>query len=177
MDGEAAQVVRHVQDFPLPLHVLEASPELPPAAAVERLCQIEAERPFDLTCDLMLRASLLQLADDEHILLLTMHHIASDGWSLDVLWRELELLYNAYSLGNQPQLPELAVQYADYAVWQRAQLQGPYLDELLSYWRGQLADLDALELPSDRPVRPCSAIAAQVTNLSFPPTWLSVYKL
>ena len=95
--------------------------------------------------------SLLRLAEDEHVLLLTMHHIASDGWSLRVLWRELEFLYDAYRLGANPDLPDLPVQYADYAVWQRSELQGQRLERLLQHWRSQLENVSALELPTDRP--------------------------
>jgi hypothetical protein len=88
-------------------------------------CGAEAERPFDLTRDLMLRASLLRLAEDEHVLLLTLHHIASDGWSLQVVfWSELGVLYDAYSHDADAGLPELPVHYPDYAVWQRKQLEG-----------------------------------------------------
>src|SRR5262249_19661256 len=106
----------------------------------------------DLAHDLMLRTSLLRLSEDLHVLLLTLHPIASDGWSLQrVFWRELEVLYDAYCRGVDPGLPDLAVPYADYAVWQRKQLEGERLAGLLAYWRQQLTRLTALELPTDRP--------------------------
>ena len=100
------------------------------------------------------------MATDEHLLLLTMHHIASDGWSLRVLWRELALLYGAYCGGVDPGLANLPVQYADYALWQREQLEGERLTGLLEYWRGQLEGLEAMELPTDRPPPPGRRIAA-----------------
>ena len=84
-------------------------------------------------------------------MLLTLHHIASDGWSLSILWRELKTLYAAYCVGDAPALPELPVQYADYAIWQRNQLAGQRLEDLLAYWRQQLDGLSVLELPSDHP--------------------------
>lgn len=95
--------------------------------------------PFDLAQDLMLRGTLVRLADDRHTLLVTMHHIAGDGWSTGVLVRELSELYGAFVEGRKAALPELPCQYADYAAWQRQTLSGTRLASLLSYWRGQLA--------------------------------------
>jgi hypothetical protein len=101
----------------------------------------------------LLRARLLQLAADEHVLLVTMHHIVSDGWSMGVLVREVGALYQAYCAGVESPLPELAIQYADFAIWQRQWLSGDVLEEQMSYWRNQLRNLSILELPTDR-VRP-----------------------
>jgi len=109
------------------------------------------EQPFDLSRDLMLRAGLLRLGAEEHILLLVTHHIASDGWSSGILWRELATLYEAFSRGEPSPLPELPIQYADYAVWQRNLLQGEVLATQLSYWKQQLTGLSTLELSTDRP--------------------------
>jgi hypothetical protein len=98
-----------------------------------------------------MRASVLRLGDEEHIILFTMHHIISDGWSMGVLVREVATLYSAFHSGEPSPLAELPVQYADYAHWQRERLQGEVLEQHLSYWRGQLADAPAvLELPTDR---------------------------
>ena len=102
----------------------------------------------------MLRARLLRLADEEHILLLTLHHIAADGWSVRVLWRELQTLYDAYRRQAEPALPELPLQYVDFAVWQRNELQGERKEHLVHYWRTQLDGLEALDLPADRPRPP-----------------------
>jgi amino acid adenylation domain-containing protein len=112
----------------------------------------EAEHRFDLAREPLFRAGLLYLSPDEHLLLLSMHHIVSDGWSLGVLVREIGALYAAQVQGRSPALPALPVQYADYALWQRGWLQGEVLERQLAYWRGQLAGApEALDLPTDHP--------------------------
>jgi amino acid adenylation domain-containing protein len=118
---------------------------------VQRLAQEEAAKPFDLGRGPLLRARLLRLAEEEHALLLTMHHVVSDGWSVGVLVREMANLYEAYEKGEASALPELGVQYADYAVWQREWLKGEILEKQLQYWKKQLDGVEALELPTDRP--------------------------
>ncbi len=110
-----------------------------------------ALQPFDLGTGPLLRSRLLRLSDHEHVLSLTMHHIISDGWSLGVLFRELGTCYAAFTEGKQPLLPELPIQYADFAVWQRDWLSGEVLDSQLTYWQQKLKDLTPLELPVDRP--------------------------
>ncbi|HWS55378.1 MAG TPA: condensation domain-containing protein, partial [Pyrinomonadaceae bacterium] len=120
-------------------------------AEAARLAAEEARRPFDLSRGPLLRASLLRLSEGEHVLLLTMHHIASDAWSLGVLIREAAALYEAFAAGKPSPLAELPVQYADYAVWQRRHLSGERLEAQLAYWRRQLAGLPpTLELPGAR---------------------------
>ncbi|MBW3656552.1 MAG: AMP-binding protein, partial [Gemmatimonadetes bacterium] len=125
-------------------------------AEVRRELVAEATaRPFDLSAGPLFRASLLRLGAEEHVLLLAQHHIVSDGWSMGVLYRELSALYAAYREGRESPLPELAVQYADYAVWQREQLAGEVLDRQLAYWKERLAGAPALlELPTDHPRPP-----------------------
>jgi hypothetical protein len=119
-----------------------------------RLRELSRE-PFDLTSDLMLRATLLELGPEDHMLLIRMHHIAADAHSDSVLFAELSELYNAELAGRPPQLPDLPIQYADYAVWQRERLSGALLDELTSYWAHQLEGAPPLlALPTDRPRRP-----------------------
>ena len=120
-------------------------------AEAERLAEKEAGCRFDLTRDLLLRAKLLRLGAEEHVFLCTMHHIASDGWSMGIFSRELKELYEAFSQGKGPKLAELSIQYADFAVWQREWLRGEVLEEQLSYWREQLADLAPLQMPTDHP--------------------------
>jgi amino acid adenylation domain-containing protein len=120
-------------------------------SAVEEASDVEASTPFDLTCDLMLRARLLRLAPEQHVLLLTIHHIASDGWSLGVLLRELGALYRAFRRGEPSPLPELDVQYADYTVWQAEWLAAGALEGQLGYWRRRLEGAPVVELPADRP--------------------------
>src|SRR6185369_4694917 len=118
----------------------------------QRIAVEEARLPFDLERGPLLRARLLQLSEEEHVLLVTMHHIVSDGWSMGVLVREVAALYTAFSTGQPTSLEELPIQYADYAVWQREWLRGEVLERQLSYWREQLAGAPAvLELPGDHP--------------------------
>ncbi len=126
------------------------------AGEARRRAQEEAQTPFDLERAPLLRARLLRLDEQEHWLLLTLHHIITDGWSAGVLSRELSALYAAHCRGEASGLPALPVQYADYAVWQREWLQGEVLEQQLAYWRSALAGLPTLELPTDRP-RPAIA--------------------
>ncbi len=117
---------------------------------LERLLRKEARRPYDLSSDLMLRPFLFRLEPEEHVLLLVLHHIAYDASSDQVMNRELVEAYTAFVEGREPGLPELPLQYADYAVWQRERLQGTVLDELGSYWRDAIGDApDRLRLPTD----------------------------
>jgi len=119
---------------------------------IERLIEEEVNRPFDLGRDLMLRTTLLKMSENEHLLILTMHHIATDGWSFGILHRELESLYNAFLAGEPPSLPELPLQYCDFAAWQQDQMQGDRLAKLTEYWTGKLSGAPfTLELPADRP--------------------------
>ncbi|HYO64433.1 MAG TPA: amino acid adenylation domain-containing protein, partial [Pyrinomonadaceae bacterium] len=132
-------------------HMEEAERE----AEAVRLAREEAALPFDLATGPLVRASLVRLSGKEHVCLLTMHHIVSDGWSVGVLIKEVAALYEAYASGQESPLAELPVQYADYAVWQREHLRGEALDKQLAYWRQQLAGAPAaLELPTDRPRPP-----------------------
>ena len=151
VDGEPAQVVQDIGRFELPIEDLRGLETDAQAEQVARRSRDEAERPFDLTGDLLLRGALVRLGEHEHVLLLTMHHIASDGWSLSVLWRELGLQYDALCRGASLELPRLPVRYADYATWQRNELEGSRVERLVQYWRSQLQGSTALELPGDRP--------------------------
>jgi amino acid adenylation domain-containing protein/non-ribosomal peptide synthase protein (TIGR01720 family) len=157
VDGALVQVVTPdaagaPSEPSLPLLDLQALPDAPRAGAVRALATAEARRPFDLARGPLLRVGLLRLGPDEHVLLLTMHHIVSDGWSMGVLVRELVTLYAAYASGTPIDLPELPIQYSDYAHWQREWLQGELLETQLAYWKAQLAGAPAtLELPTDRP--------------------------
>jgi amino acid adenylation domain-containing protein len=118
----------------------------------EKLAYRESQTPFDLTQSPLLRVTLLKLQPEKHILLINMHHIISDGWSIGVFIRELSHLYGAFVAGKEPTLPTLPIQYADFAVWQRQWLQGKVLAAQLEYWKQQLADAPPLlELPTDRP--------------------------
>jgi amino acid adenylation domain-containing protein len=151
-DGQPVQVIAEAGPVTLPIinlaHYLEADREV----EVQRLLAEEAVRPFDLAADLMLRAKLVRLGGEEYILLLTVHHIAADGWSMGLLFRELSLLYGACCQDKPSPLPSLPIQYADFALWQRQWLQGQVLQRQLAYWKQQLDGAPAvLELPTDRP--------------------------
>ncbi len=138
-EGAPAQVIAPPSRPELPLVDLTALPEERRRPVARRLIREEALRPFDLARGPLLRARLLRLAADEHALLLNVHHIVSDGWSQGVLVREISALYGAGHAGAPSPLPELPVQYADFAVWQREWLTGAELERQLAYWRRQLA--------------------------------------
>ena len=151
LDGEPFQQIGPAESgFALLEHDLRGHVEA--TAEVERLAAHEASAPFDLTTGPLIRGRLITIADDEHVLLITMHHIVSDGWSMGILIRELTALYTAYARGDGNPLPALSLQYADYAAWQRRWLSGEVLQEQSDYWQRTLADVPAvLELPMDRP--------------------------
>ncbi|WP_340203785.1 condensation domain-containing protein, partial [Ascidiimonas sp. W6] len=109
----------------------------------------EVNRPFDLSKDYMLRVKVLELSEEVNVLVVVMHHIAADGWSIPILINELEELYNSGLSGKPIRLPELPVQYADYSIWQREYLSGEILDKRLGYWENQLDGVETLELPLD----------------------------
>ena len=152
--GEAVQQIRNITDVPLPLVDLSglAAPER--LLQSQLLAQSESVKPFNLSTGPLLRVQVLKLEDERHHLLLSLHHIVSDAWSMGVLLREVASLYASYCMDESPQLMPLPVQYVDYAVWQREWLQGEVLEAQLGYWREQLSDCPSLlELPTDR-VRP-----------------------
>ncbi|HEU4884734.1 MAG TPA: amino acid adenylation domain-containing protein, partial [Longimicrobium sp.] len=152
VDGSPVQVIAPYRGFALPVEDLSGLSEVDREEAVGRRAGEEASHPFDLSAGPLFRASLLRLGEEDHVLLLSMHHVVSDGWSMGVLFRELSALYEAYREGRESPLPELPVQYADYAVWQREQLAGEVLDRQLSYWKERLAGApELLELPTDYP--------------------------
>jgi amino acid adenylation domain-containing protein len=155
--GSPVQIVDPPGLFSLEIRDLCRLQERDTTPEVQRLSSEEAMRSFDLLRGPLLRAVLLKLSGQEHVLLLTMHHIVSDGWSLGVLNRELSTLYSAHCQGWPSPLSELPVQYADYAIWQRHWLQGEELQEHLNYWRKRLAGAPPqLLLPTDR-ARPAVA--------------------
>jgi amino acid adenylation domain-containing protein len=150
VDGVPLQLIDEAADFDLPVFDLRTVDEPEREADARSIAAVESQRPFDLSSGPLLRASVVRLADEDHMLLCTMHHIISDGWSMGVLIRELTTLYEAYSTGRKSPLPELEIQYADFAHWQRTWLQGEVLERQLTYWKKQLAGAPAvLELPAD----------------------------
>jgi amino acid adenylation domain-containing protein len=149
--GQPMQAIAPVQRLVLATHNLRELSADAREAEAARLAAEEAQRPFDLAAGPLFRATLIELGHADHLLLLTMHHIVSDGWSVStVLLPELGAAYTALVGGREPSLPPLPVQYADFAVWQREWLRGDVLDRQLDYWRRRLADLPVLELPTDR---------------------------
>jgi amino acid adenylation domain-containing protein len=151
--GEPAQAILPAGPWPLPVVDLSGLPE--PAGEAERLGAEESRQPFDLVRGPLLRTRLVRLAREEHLLLFTFHHAAADEWSIGVFLRELGLLYEAFSERRASPLPELPLQMADFAVWQRTVLAGERLAGLLAYWRRKLAGMPAeTRLPADRPRRP-----------------------
>jgi len=159
-EGRPVQVIATELRLEIPVLDLTHMPETEREVWARELALEEARRPFDLQNGPLLRLSLVRLGEADHLLMVTMHHIVSDGWSMGVLLREIAVLYAAFAEGKQAVLPDLPVQYADFASWQRAWLQGEVLDTQLDYWKRQLAGSPrVLELPLDRP-RP----AAQTSN-------------
>ena len=159
-DGAAVQVV---QEAAQAAALLQLTPEQAPGSslaereqAIEAWLRAGAAEPFDLSRAPLLRAKLLRLDEQEHVLLLVVHHIVADGWSMGILARELGALYAAFCAGQPNPLAALPIQFADYAVWQRQRLEGPSAEGDLAYWREQLKDLQVLQLPTDRarPARP-----------------------
>ena len=155
VDDEPVQVVAPSLTLKLEVVDLRDVPEGEREGEVERLVSEEAHLPFDLARGPLFRATLLKIDKDEHVVLLTMHHIVSDGWSMGVLYGELSHLYEAFHEGKAHSLEELPIQYGDFAIWQRQWLQGEVLDKQLSYWKERLEGAPAmLELPTDRPRPP-----------------------
>ncbi|HZI15924.1 MAG TPA: amino acid adenylation domain-containing protein, partial [Myxococcus sp.] len=151
-EGEPTQHVHAELPLELPVVDLSALSEAEREEEARRLAHEEARRPFDLARGPLMRATLVRLTPGRHLLLVTLHHIISDGWSSAILVRELGAYYHERTGGQPARLAPLAVQYADYAIWQRQWLQGEVLKGELDWWREQLAGAStALELPTDRP--------------------------
>lgn len=150
-DDGPVQVIAPPRPTPMPIIDLSQIDEQRREGELLRLAHAEAGLPFDLTNGPLLRVRLLCLGPQEHVLLFTLHHIVGDGWSMSVLVKEVAALYSAFSEGSLVTLPELTIQYADFAHWQRRRLDGDVLEELLAYWKDQLRDLPSMDLPSDRP--------------------------
>jgi amino acid adenylation domain-containing protein len=152
IDGTPFQVIAPELVITIDLIDLGNTPAADREAEAATIAMQEAQQPFDLRKGPLLRGSLIRLNQSAHVLLLTMHHIVSDGWSMGILYRELSAIYSALMAGRSPSLPALPTQYADFAIWQRKWLQGDELERLLAYWKGKLAGMPALlEIPTDRP--------------------------
>ncbi|MFP5261321.1 MAG: amino acid adenylation domain-containing protein, partial [Blastocatellia bacterium] len=166
VEGRPVQIISARQTIRLEVLDLSDIPEDRRAADASKMAVERTRRPFDLSQGPLLRADLLRLATDKHILLLTVHHIACDGWSIGILIRELATLYQAFSAGRPSPLAELEIQYADFAAWQRASTTLGDLEEQLEAWKQQLGtDLPVLELPTDHPRPPVQGFNGAVRRL------------
>ncbi len=175
--GQPMQVIAPVLTVPLPVVDLSVLPAAEREAEALRLANEEVKRPFDLTQGPLMRVLLLKLGAEEYLLLLTMHHIISDGWSLGVLYKELAALYTACASGTPSPLPDLPIQYADFALWQQEQLPGEAHAKQLAYWKQQLAGAPAiLDLPTDRPRPAAPTYRGSVHLVTLPPALTEALK-
>ncbi len=176
-DGNPVQVITNEVTIPLIVRDLMSIPEHSREDEARQNAVEEAMRPFDLTTPPLVRGLLLRLAPDDHVLQLTMHHIISDAWSAGIFLQELGVLYEAYSAGNPSPLPELKIQYADYAAQERAWLQGDVLEKQLAFWRNRLRGVPpVLDLPLDRERPKVRTFAGACEMLQIPAAKLSALK-
>ncbi len=180
VDDEPVQIITESLHIPLQVIDLRRSPEAEREVESEKLYRDAVMEPFNLAKLPLLRTLLLKLSAEDHILVVVLHHIVSDGWSMSIMFREMSVLYEAFSNGKPSPLSELPIQYVDYAAWQREWLQEEELDRQLSYWKDKLKDAPpSLDLPVDRPIPAAgsspgveeilvleSSLAAQLTALS-----------
>lgn len=169
--GRPAQVIAASTALPLIVIEAHARPDDASEAMAMKIISEQAHRPFDFANEVLWRVVVLRLGSDESILLLTTHHVISDAWSLEVLTKELAVLYHAFSSGASSPFSDLTVQYADFAHWQRQEMQGERLDQLLSYWKRQLKEtgpFPTLNLPRASPRRDelTGSVASQSLKLS-----------
>ncbi|HEX2296773.1 MAG TPA: amino acid adenylation domain-containing protein [Actinomycetota bacterium] len=168
-DGGLVQVVLPELDVDVAVVDLASLPPAEAEAEARRRAEAVDDEPVDLARPPLVRFRLLRVAPDDHVLVVAIHHIVSDGWSIDVLLRELGLCYDALVAGERPVLPDLPIQYADYAAWQRAWLSGDELDRQVAYWSDALAGAPALlELPSDRPRPPVQRFEGATVPVRIP---------
>jgi amino acid adenylation domain-containing protein len=170
-NGNPIQVIDVPQSVELQIIDLQQYDRTEQEIQLQKFLHQESQRPINLESAMMFRGCLLKLAPSEHVLLLVMHHIASDGWSMGVFWAQLTELYTAFLNGQSNPLATLPIQYADYAVWQREWLTGEVLDHQLNYWKGQLAGANPLlELPTDRPRPPVQTYRGASQSLALSET-------
>ncbi|WP_186032284.1 non-ribosomal peptide synthetase, partial [Burkholderia gladioli] len=151
-NGEPAQLIGEPEPLPLAVHDVSQCEPAEQAAQIRLRIVEVSQQPFDLASGPLIRVAAIRLADDEHIVVLTLHHIAADDWSMGVLMREMSALYHARASGHDAPLPELPIQYADYALWQQRRFGDALRKRQLAYWKTQLADAPMLlALPADRP--------------------------
>jgi amino acid adenylation domain-containing protein/thioester reductase-like protein len=175
VDGQPVQVIQDSYNCKLSVVNLQRVPKTEREALVLQLATKEAQQLFDLTKGPLLRFTLLQLDEQEYILLLNLHHILCDDWSLGVLFEELTDLYQAFSTGKPSPLPELGIQYADFAIWQRQWLE-EVQPKQLAYWQQQLAELPSLQLPTDRPRPAVPTYRGALQSVVLPKTLTAALK-
>jgi amino acid adenylation domain-containing protein/non-ribosomal peptide synthase protein (TIGR01720 family) len=170
IEGQPVAVIHEAVAVPLPITDLSIFPPEEREIAMRREIAVESRRSFDLATGPLLRARLLRLGPEEHVLVSAMHHIVSDGWSSNVFARELGALYDAFAAGRPSPLPELPIQYVDFAAWQRGVLAGDALDRQLAYWKNRLAGAPAaIDLPTDRPRPPVPSLAGSWRRFTLSP--------
>ncbi|MFF2751299.1 amino acid adenylation domain-containing protein [Kitasatospora sp. NPDC058048] len=167
-DGRPVPSVEPARPLDLPVTDLRAEPAEHRTRLALDLVHAEILRPFDLATAPLLRAALLRVDEDEHVLVVVVHHIAVDGWSMPLLWDDLSAMYRSRLEGREHELPPLRIQYADFAHWQRARLSGERLQRQLDYWSAQLSGLSPLDLPTDRPRGPVRAGRGERITFTVP---------
>ncbi|MEH1828470.1 MAG: amino acid adenylation domain-containing protein [Nostoc sp.] len=168
VNGEPVQEIAPQFTWDVPIINLEHLSGKNWESEVKQLVAESANKPFNLAKGLLVRATLLRLSEEEHVLLVTMHHIITDGWSCGVFLRELSTLYAVFSTNQPSPLPELPIQYADFAIWQRDRLEGEFLATQLNYWKQQLSgELPTLQLPTDHPRPSVTTFAGSKQYFTF----------
>jgi amino acid adenylation domain-containing protein len=170
VDDNPIQVIHPPAPIQLEIVDLQQVPVTKQQVQVQAYLYQASRKPFNLATDLMLRCCLVQLAPNQHIFLATMHHIASDAWSMGLFWQQLGQVYNAFCAHKPNPLPPLQIQYADYAVWQREWLSGDVIAQQLDYWKQQLVNVNPiLELPTDYPRPVIQTYAGTITSIDLSP--------
>jgi amino acid adenylation domain-containing protein len=178
VNGNAVQVIDADFTLTLPIIDLQELAADKQSAEVQRLAVLEATKPFDLSKSPLMRVTLLRLGAKSHVFLLNMHHVVSDAWSIGIFIQELSTLYVAFSSGKISPLPELSIQYADFAAWQRQWLSGEVYQAKLNYWKQQLADAPPLlELPTDKPRPPIQTFKGSSLSYAIAPNLSEKLKL
>jgi amino acid adenylation domain-containing protein len=167
IDGHPAQVIAPSLHMSLPIVDLAKLPPTEREREADRLANEEAHTPFDLRRAPLLRVKVLRLEPADFVLLVTMHHIISDGWSMGIFWNELSAIWSAFAAGRPSPLPEPSIQYADFALWQREWLQGRVLAEQLAFWREKLRGAPVLELPHDFPRPPVQTFSGATYDFTL----------
>jgi amino acid adenylation domain-containing protein len=168
-DGEVVQVIKAHMSIPVPVIDLRHLPPKDRAGHARDAAIREAAQPFDLHEGPLIRAKVVTLDDKDHVLLLTLHHIISDGWSMGILWNELSTLYSVFQQKLPSPLKDLQIQYADYAVWQRKWMHGDVFRRQMAYWKLKLHLLPVLQLPTDHPRPAMLSYSGGAHKLKFPP--------